>query len=111
MKITTNDRELICLLIAVNGLQPETSQSLRKRKTRAFEQLQLERIEALALPGCACSAIHPAQYPTDAVDLEGVESATRDFLIEKFGDGGEVKGGSFVERTVCRFIERIRAIE
>jgi hypothetical protein len=33
-----------------------------------------------------------------------------DFLIEKFGDGGEVKGGSFVERTVCRFIERIRAI-
>jgi hypothetical protein len=45
MKFQTNDRELGCLLMALNASKPETSHSNRKRKVRAFEQCDLERIE------------------------------------------------------------------
>jgi hypothetical protein len=51
MKFQTNDRELGCLLMALNASKPETSHSNRKRKVRAFEQCDLERIEELTMPG------------------------------------------------------------
>ena len=108
MKLTTNDRDLVCVLIALNSAKPEASHSARKRKMRAFEQLGLERLEELAQPGHERSQMPPAQWPTDAVEVD-IESGTQDYLIEKFGSDGEVGGGAFVERTVCKFIDKIRA--
>ena len=110
MKIATTDRELVCLYMALVGSRPESSHSNRKRKTRAFEELQLERVEMLAVPGGARAQIPFTQWPTDEVDVE-IEKGTKDYLLEKFGAEGEVPGGAFAERTVCRFVERLRKME
>jgi len=110
MKITTNDRELVCLYMALTGSKPESNHTNRKRKNRAFDQLDLERIEGLAIPGGARERMPFTQWPTDeaVVDLEG---GTKDYLLEKFGAEGEVPGGAFAERTVTRFIERLRKLD
>jgi hypothetical protein len=110
MKLTTNDRELICVLIALNGIKPEASHSARKRKMRAFEQLGLERLEDLAQPGKERAQMLPAQYPTEPSELD-IESGTVDYLLEKFGADGEVAGGALVERAVCRFVDKLRSSE
>jgi hypothetical protein len=110
MKVTTNDRDLVCLYMALSGSQAETSHSNRKRKNRAFEQLDLERVEGLAIPGGSRAAIPFVQWPTDDVVVD-IESGTKDYLLEKYGAEGTVVGGAFVERVVCRFIERLRALE
>ena len=107
MKLTTNERELVCVLIALNSAKPENSHSNRKRKIRAFEQLGLERLEDLAQPGHERAQMPPNNWPVDAVEVD-VESGTQDYLVEKFGADGEVGGGGFVERTVCKFIDKIR---
>jgi hypothetical protein len=110
MKLTTSDRELVCILIALNSAKPETSHSSRKRKLRAFEQLGLERLEELASPGGERNQTVPNLWPTDAVEVD-IESGTQDYLLEKFGADGEICGGAFVERTVCRFVDKLRAAE
>ena len=110
MKFPTNDRELVCLYMALSGAQAETNHSNRKRKNRAFEQLQLERIEELALPGGARNATPWTQWPTEEIVVD-IESGTKDYLLEKYGAEGTVAGGSFVERVVCKFIDRLRAAE
>ena len=110
MKFTTNDRELVCLYMALSGAQPETNHSNRKRKNRAFDQLDLERIEGLALPGGARNATPWTQWPTEEVVVD-IESGTKDYLLERYGAEGTVAGGSFVERVVCKFIDRLRAAE
>jgi hypothetical protein len=110
MKLTTDARELVCVLIALNTSKPEVSHSSRKRKLRAFEQLGLERLEELAQPGGERATLLPTQYPTVGVEVD-IESGTKDYLIEKFGADGEVNGGAFVERSLCRFVDKLRAIE
>ena len=110
MKITTNDRELVCLYMALTGSKPESNHSNRKRKNRAFDELQLERIEELALPGGARAQVPFTQWPTAEVVVD-MEKGTKDYLLEKFGAEGEVPGGAFAERTVCRFIDRLRKMD
>lgn len=110
MKFTTNDRELVCLYMALSGAQPETNHSNRKRKNRAFEQLGLERIEVLALPGGARNQLPWTQWPVEPVEVD-IESGTKDYLLEKYGAEGTVAGGAFVERIVCKFIDRLRAAD
>jgi hypothetical protein len=111
MKLTTNDRELVCLLIALNGAAPEASHVARKRKVRCYDQLDMERIGGLAQPGAERERVLPSMWPADAVELDNVESGTQDYLIEKFGADGEVCGGAFIERTVCKFIDKLRSTE
>jgi hypothetical protein len=108
MKIQTDDREQVCLLVAINGLKPETSHSGRRRKTRAFEQLGLVRIEELGLPGGERATMVITLWPPNASEVE-IEDGTADYLLEKFGGDSEVSGGSFVERAVCAFISKIQA--
>jgi hypothetical protein len=110
MKFQTNDRELVCFLIALNNTKPEASHSNRKRKRRAYEHLQLERIELLAATGAAREKLPPNQWPVEPVEVD-LESGTKDYLLEKFGADGEVLGGAFVELTVCKVVDRLRAIE
>jgi hypothetical protein len=110
MKIKTDDRELLCLLVALNGLRPETSHSNRRRKSLAFDQLGLERIEELALPGRERSTLVPALWPQDAAEPE-LETGTADYLKEKFGGDGEITGGAFIERAVCAFIVKLQKAE
>jgi hypothetical protein len=110
MKVTTNDRELVCIFMALSGAQPETSHSNRKRKNRAFDQLDLERIEGMALPGGTRNQIPYTQWPIEDVVVD-IEAGTKDYLLEKYGAEGTVAGGAFVERVVCRFIDRLRAAE
>ena len=111
MKFPTNDRELVCLYMALSGAQPETSHRNRKQKVRAFQQLQLDpRIEELASPGGAMSATPLIQWPTAEVVVD-LEAGTKDYLIEKYGADGVVAGGAYVERVVCQFIDRLRAAE
>jgi hypothetical protein len=110
MKFQTTDRELVCLLVALNNSKPEPSHNRRKCKSRAYEQLQLERVEALITqPGRFVNA--PLnQLPTDTVEVD-LESGTRDYLIDTFGADGAIGGGAFVEITVCKFTDRLRAVE
>ncbi len=108
MRLPTNDRELICLLIAMNSSKAETSHSGRKRKLRAFEQLGLERLEVLAMPGGDRASLPPGQYPTDEVWVD-IEDGTKDYLIDRLGAEGEVLGGAVVERHVCRFVNKLHA--
>jgi hypothetical protein len=110
MKITTNERELGCLLQALNGLKPEGNHSNRKRKIRAFEQLGLEKLEEKVLPGGAYEKTPLMQWPVAEVAAD-IEAGVKDYLIEKFGGDGEVFGGAFIERTVARFIDRLRKLD
>jgi hypothetical protein len=40
-----------------------------------------------------------------------IESGTKDYLLEKYGAERTVAGGSFVERVVCKFIDRLRTAD
>jgi hypothetical protein len=110
MKLKTTEQELGNIMIALNLSRPEASHSNRKRKMRAFEQLGLETLEALAQPGQPRANLTPAQYPTDEIERD-IESGVKDYLLEKFGADGEVGGGSAVERAVCRFVDKLRALD
>lgn len=110
MKISTNDRELVCIMVALNGAHPEASHGNRKRKLRCYDQMNMERLEALAQPGGERERLLPSMWPTDEVVVD-IESGTKDYLLEKFGADGEVAGGAFIERTVCRFVDKLRATE
>lgn len=106
MKLKTNDRELFCLLVALNSLKPETTHTGRRRKDRAFDELQLTRIEESVLPGSERYGQPPGMFPVDEIEID-MERGTQDYLLEKFGKDGEVGGGAYVERMVSRFIDRL----
>jgi hypothetical protein len=106
MKFQTTDRELVCMLIALNSARPEQSHSARKRKDRAYDELQLIRIEEQAAPGGIHEGHGPALFAAEPVEVD-MEKGTQDYLLEKFGKDGEVGGGAFVERTVSRFVDRL----
>lgn len=110
MKFKTNDRELVCLLIALNTARPEASHSSRRRKDRAYDELQLTRIEEAAAPEGTMNGTPPQKYPTSEVEVE-MERGTQDYLLEKFAKDGEVGGGAYIERMVSRFIDRLAKAE